>query len=549
MTQTEADKEVRVPRSHRLFVAFEGGGAKALVHVGALKAIEDRGFEFKGVAGTSAGAIVAALKAVGYTADEIVDPIRQRTILDDYNEASGRRSGATDILGRNAWSTIKRVRFFAEQSNRWLMIYCYAAVLAAIFLLAALPASFYDGFVTAVFIYASSTIAVYVLLQMFIRKAGLASARSFRNALNKLLCKKLLASHETERDILMSDVNDGQHPCLRIVAADISARRLRLFSSDAENDQALAISDIVTASMCIPFLFRPWEIDEKLHVDGGIVSNLPAWPFDEERELDFDAITIACEIAESGRREVGSGLGTWFQDLLHTALFGSAVLNKRGVPRLEIIALPTNLSLLDFDISRTKVFEIVRDAKAAAEAHLIRQLIDRSSLYQEACLRLRARVRPLLEGIPDALAEPNKIGRSRVAVAFPQTGFPRSLRLAYSAGFDNDADEGILLPKEGTVIGDAWTEHVYCLLTPPIEPLRAPGLRGLIKLFAKDIVWIFAVPIFIDESDDDPSFVVAIDGSDALAEDDQIQQRIIDVLAEEAESIFCPLATALERRG
>jgi NTE family protein len=63
------------PQPGRLFVAFEGGGAKALVHVGALKALEERGFEFKGVSGTSAGAIIAALKAVGYTADEIADPM------------------------------------------------------------------------------------------------------------------------------------------------------------------------------------------------------------------------------------------------------------------------------------------------------------------------------------------------------------------------------------------------------------------------------------------------------------------------------------------
>jgi NTE family protein len=75
-----------------LIVAFEGGGAKALVHVGALKAIEARGFEFKRVAGTSAGAIVAALKAVGYTADEIIDPATQHTILDSYNEGSARRA-------------------------------------------------------------------------------------------------------------------------------------------------------------------------------------------------------------------------------------------------------------------------------------------------------------------------------------------------------------------------------------------------------------------------------------------------------------------------
>ena len=88
-----------------------------------------------------------------------------------------------------------------------------------------------------------------------------------------------------------------------------------------ESDQPLAIADIVTASMCIPFLFRPWKVGDKFHVDGGIVSNLPAWPFDEERELDFDAITIACEIAERDRRQAGDGLDSWFQNLVHTALF------------------------------------------------------------------------------------------------------------------------------------------------------------------------------------------------------------------------------------
>jgi NTE family protein len=132
--EAEANNSAGLPPSNRLFVAFEGGGAKALVHVGALKAIEERGFEFKGVAGTSAGAIVAALKAVGYTADEIVDPIAQRTILDSYNDGSRRRAGATDILGLSAWSAIKRVRFLAEQSNRRVLLLCYAGVLAAFFL-------------------------------------------------------------------------------------------------------------------------------------------------------------------------------------------------------------------------------------------------------------------------------------------------------------------------------------------------------------------------------------------------------------------------------
>ena len=45
------------------FAIFEGGGAKGLAHIGALKALEGRKVDLLGVAGTSAGAIVAALVA------------------------------------------------------------------------------------------------------------------------------------------------------------------------------------------------------------------------------------------------------------------------------------------------------------------------------------------------------------------------------------------------------------------------------------------------------------------------------------------------------
>lgn len=548
MAEPASKEEQGSLRPHRLFVAFEGGGAKALVHVGALKALEERQFEFKGVAGTSAGAIIAALKAVGYTADEIVDPTTTRTILDVYNKGLSSPQRVTDILGRGTWSAVRRIRFLFDRADRQPAILFYAGVLFVIFIWTSWLSTFYDGFV-ALMCFVVFTVAMAALyLCLFLKNAGLASARSFRIAFNKMLCRKLLGPDHVERDIVLADINNNQHPCLRIVAADISTRRLRVFSSDAPADQALAIADIVTASMCIPFIFRPWKLQNNFHVDGGIVSNLPAWPFDEERELDFDAITVACEI-ESRSRLQGVGLTKWFQDLVHTALFGASILNKRGVQRLEIISLATSINLLDFDISRPRVFEIVSEATAAARAKIIGQLIDRPRLYTEACLRLRASVRPLLQNIPDALAEPNKIGRARVAVAFPQEGFPRSLRLFYHAGFENDADEGVRLPREGTVIGEAWNDGGYCLLTPPFDPLSSPGLRGLIKLFAKDIVWIFAVPIFSAEGDGEPRFVVAIDGSDVLSEDDQVQDRIIDVLAEEAERHFNPLARTLETRS
>jgi NTE family protein len=47
----------------------KGGGAKGLVHIGALKAFEEYGANITGLAGTSAGAIIAALRATGMHAD------------------------------------------------------------------------------------------------------------------------------------------------------------------------------------------------------------------------------------------------------------------------------------------------------------------------------------------------------------------------------------------------------------------------------------------------------------------------------------------------
>lgn len=50
---------------------LEGGGVKGTAHVGALAAIEAKGFEPSHLAGASAGSIVAALRAAGYTPAEM----------------------------------------------------------------------------------------------------------------------------------------------------------------------------------------------------------------------------------------------------------------------------------------------------------------------------------------------------------------------------------------------------------------------------------------------------------------------------------------------
>jgi hypothetical protein len=52
-------------------VVMEGGGIKGIALVGVLAVLEDRGYRWVNMAGTSAGAIVATLATAGYTAHEL----------------------------------------------------------------------------------------------------------------------------------------------------------------------------------------------------------------------------------------------------------------------------------------------------------------------------------------------------------------------------------------------------------------------------------------------------------------------------------------------
>ena len=56
---------------HHMDLVCEGGGVKGIGLVGAFAVLEERGYQPQNVAGTSAGAITAALIAAGYSAAEI----------------------------------------------------------------------------------------------------------------------------------------------------------------------------------------------------------------------------------------------------------------------------------------------------------------------------------------------------------------------------------------------------------------------------------------------------------------------------------------------
>lgn len=60
-------------KSYKLGLALSGGGAKGFAHIGVFKLLEECGLRPDIIVGTSVGALMGALFADGYTADEIKD--------------------------------------------------------------------------------------------------------------------------------------------------------------------------------------------------------------------------------------------------------------------------------------------------------------------------------------------------------------------------------------------------------------------------------------------------------------------------------------------
>ena len=62
----------------RVGVVLSGGGAKGAAHIGVLRAVEEAGIPIDYIAGTSMGAIVGGLYALGYSTEELDTLVRMQ---------------------------------------------------------------------------------------------------------------------------------------------------------------------------------------------------------------------------------------------------------------------------------------------------------------------------------------------------------------------------------------------------------------------------------------------------------------------------------------
>ena len=194
-------------------LVLSGGGAKGITHIGIIQALEENGIPIDYVTGTSIGAIIGGLYAMGYTPQEMLELISSKEFKQCY-------SGEID----------KDNTYYIKQNDPTPELYSIKATWndskAEI---QALPSSIIDP------------------IHMNIKILE--------------LCAQATAACQENFDSLFIP--------FRCVASDVHNKKEIVFSRGD-------LGNSVRASMTFPLVFRPISIDGVLAYDGGIYNNFPA---------------------------------------------------------------------------------------------------------------------------------------------------------------------------------------------------------------------------------------------------------------------------------
>ncbi len=317
-----------------VFLIFEGGGARCVAHIGALKALERKGVTIRGVAGTSAGALIAALVAAGYKSEELYSAEGETAGTSPILQSVGLRV-ARDLFRRRDQIALAAVIRPLLSAGRWAI-----AAVGLLAVLGLLGAGYWAQTCLPCGLVLAAVEIALLLLGGRRLLSGLASLDRLHAMLDEALRRRLGIDGEDKRSVTFRDLRERGRS-LRIVATNVDRRTLRLFSDKTTPD--VSVADAVTASMAMPVVFKPWRIDGERHIDGALVSNLPVWTFDEERQLFPDAWTIAFEIADAHSMSDapgGRGVPSLLTGIARSAMFGASVLERRATTHLHGFPLP-----------------------------------------------------------------------------------------------------------------------------------------------------------------------------------------------------------------
>ncbi|HEU5380083.1 MAG TPA: patatin-like phospholipase family protein [Ktedonobacteraceae bacterium] len=297
---------------HYADAVLEGGGVRGIAHVGALSVAEARGYRWQRCAGTSAGALVAALLAAGYTAAELY------TIL----------------------STTDFARFVRDRG----IAGCWPVQLARLVC--------YGGLHTG------------NALEAFIRELLKAKGKK---TFGDLLVPGQEDAPKSSRFryrlvVIASDITNGQ--MLRL------PQDLVAYGQDPD---ALDIALAVRMSASIPFVFQPiLQRDNagRLYrvVDGGLLSNFPVGIFDVEDEPAYPTLGFRLIDDLPRSAQATENLFRFGEDLLGAMLTAHDRLYLDDHAGVRTIAIPAcGIGGLQFHLKPEQIEQLYQSGQTAAE--------------------------------------------------------------------------------------------------------------------------------------------------------------------------------------
>lgn len=459
------------------FGIFEGGGAKGLAHIGALKAAEERHVKFLGVAGTSAGSIVAALVATGWHADDLYN------LEKPIGEKGPFEKNFLDFFDPVDWNRLLEMKKDAERTF--------------------MNASPTGVWMKAPLFYKRNR----YLLGKLAAGRGIFQATQFSEWLEGLLRQRVEGSGPGGR-VLFRDITMP----LKIIATDITEQRIQIFGNGNDETPNERVSEAVAASIAIPFFFLPHPFERppvpgaaeprKVElVDGGLLSNFPAWVFDEER-LKVDPLTPTLGFTLLAKRSdepaAANTLLGFAKRLFTAALAGDAVLEVRQVANLQIVPLRVRVSTFDFDMNAEVKDDLYRDGLNDARTYFL----------THAGPRDREEVNEYLELLTTHMQK--KIGKGdihlRANVLMP-IGKDR-LKILYTHNMEPDADDQLELSIDGGAAGFCWQHHRYFICDLVDARVSYATKYKMTKyqqaLVRRDLKSLVCIPVFDRKKYTDP---------------------------------------------
>ena len=286
---------------------FSGGGIKGAALAGALAEARRRPIELVAYGGSSAGAIVALLAALGLEQEvvhELLLSLRADEILPkptSLAELAHAREDFMELLRRPVWSFLTgRVARLAEQVKR-----------------------------------------IRVQRGMFERSGLEAKLGSF-------IRLRFPGIREPER-LTFAELKERTGNELRVIGSDIATRTAITFPRDSDDSDLVV--QAVAASAAFPVVFMPLVDDARkaLFVDGGLATNLPVFLFRDLLENDHIP-TFAFDLKPERKSQ------DFFWGLVDTALGAHDALMCEHLAGVHYcpIRTPSDVNTLDFDLSRER---------------------------------------------------------------------------------------------------------------------------------------------------------------------------------------------------